>query len=108
MQLGLLDARHIAGDLAVTTSLRTTVARRLAQPGPETPSRPAGAVRGKRRTPGRSAVPILEPDLKGGPRRNCGDATALRAVAAYWLADAPPREGLADARPAPRRRDALH
>src|SRR5690606_35169199 len=50
---------------------------------------------------------LLEPDLKEA-RGGLRDATALRAVAASWLADAP-REGLADAR---RRlldvRDALH
>ncbi|GAA3081663.1 hypothetical protein GCM10020254_27560 [Streptomyces goshikiensis] len=50
---------------------------------------------------------LLEPDLKEA-RGGLRDATALRAVAASWLADAP-REGLAEAR---RRlldtRDALH
>ncbi|CAM5693325.1 Bifunctional uridylyltransferase/uridylyl-removing enzyme OS=Streptomyces antimycoticus OX=68175 GN=glnD PE=3 SV=1 [Streptomyces antimycoticus] len=50
---------------------------------------------------------LLEPDLKEA-RGGLRDATALRAIAASWLADAP-REGLDDAR---RRlldaRDALH
>ena len=50
---------------------------------------------------------LLEPDLKEA-RGGLRDATALRAVAASWLADAP-REGLADARRSLLDvRDALH
>ncbi|WP_448318021.1 [protein-PII] uridylyltransferase, partial [Streptomyces sp. CO7] len=95
VQLGLLDARHLAGDLTLTTGLRTAVladwrnqaARRL----PEL--RDLCAERADRAGELRF---LLEPDLKeahGGLR----DATALRAVAASWLADAP-REGLDAAR----------
>ena len=101
VQLGLLDARHIAGDLGLTASLRTAV---LADWRNQAPKRlpelqELCAERAERQG---ELQYLLEP--RGGLR----DATALRAVAASWLADAP-REGLADAR---RRlldvRDALH
>ncbi|WP_030612759.1 [protein-PII] uridylyltransferase [Streptomyces achromogenes] len=106
VQLGLLDARHLAGDTTLTAGLRTAVltdwrnqaAKRL----PEL--RELCAERAARQGELRY---LLEPDLKEA-RGGLRDATALRAVAASWLADAP-REGLADAR---RRlldvRDALH
>ncbi|MFF9674906.1 [protein-PII] uridylyltransferase [Streptomyces eurythermus] len=106
VQLGLLDARHLAGDSTLTAGLRTAVltdwrnqaAKRL----PEL--RELCAERAARQGELRY---LLEPDLKEA-RGGLRDATALRAVAASWLADAP-REGLADAR---RRlldvRDALH
>ncbi|MEV2216573.1 [protein-PII] uridylyltransferase [Streptomyces sp. NPDC050997] len=105
-QLGLLDARHLAGDLGLTAGLRTAV---LADWRNQAPKRlpelqELCAERAERQG---ELQYLLEPDLKeaqGGLR----DATALRAVAASWLADAP-REGLDDAR---RRlldvRDALH
>ncbi|MGC9379248.1 [protein-PII] uridylyltransferase [Streptomyces sp. MH13] len=106
VQLGLLDARHLAGDPGLTASLRTTVLadwrNQAAERLPEL--RDLCAERAERHG---ELQFLLEPDLKeaGGGLR---DATALRAVAASWLADAP-REGLADAR---RRlldvRDALH
>ncbi|MFI8826473.1 [protein-PII] uridylyltransferase [Streptomyces sp. NPDC053431] len=106
VQLGLLDARAVAGDSGLVAALRTTVltdwrnqaTRRL----PE-----LHALCRERAERSGELQYLLEPDLKeahGGLR----DAQALRAVAASWLADAP-REGLSDAR---RRlldaRDALH
>ncbi|WP_039933752.1 [protein-PII] uridylyltransferase [Streptomyces viridochromogenes] len=106
VQLGLLDARHIAGDLGLTAGLRTAV---LADWRNQAPKRlpelqELCAERGERQG---ELQYLLEPDLKEA-RGGLRDATALRAVAASWLADAP-REGLADAR---RRlldvRDALH
>lgn len=106
VQLGLLDARHIAGDLGLTAALRTAV---LADWRNQAPKRLPGlqelcAERAERQG---ELQYLLEPDLKEA-RGGLRDATALRAVAASWLADAP-REGLADAR---RRlldvRDALH
>ncbi|MET9392479.1 [protein-PII] uridylyltransferase [Streptomyces sp. NPDC006624] len=106
VQLGLLDARHLAGDLGLTASLRTTV---LADWRNQAPKRlpelqELCAERAERQG---ELQYLLEPDLKEA-RGGLRDATALRAVAASWLADAP-REGLADAR---RRlldvRDALH
>ncbi|MFE9410883.1 [protein-PII] uridylyltransferase [Streptomyces sp. NPDC006704] len=106
VQLGLLDARHVAGDLALTSALRTTVladwrdtaARRL----PELDE----LCRERARRQGELQY-LLEGDLKEA-RGGLRDATALRAVAASWLADAP-RQGLVEAG---RRlldvRDALH
>ncbi|MCF3963208.1 nucleotidyltransferase domain-containing protein, partial [Streptomyces fuscigenes] len=104
--LGLLDARPVAGDAALATALRTTVladwrnhaVRRL----PELAElcRERGERHGELRF-------LLEGDLKES-RGGLRDATALRAVAASWLADAP-REGLAGARTALLDvRDALH
>ncbi|MFI9730672.1 [protein-PII] uridylyltransferase [Streptomyces sp. NPDC052092] len=95
VQLGLLDARHVAGDLGLTTALRTTV---LADWRNQAPKRlPALRELCEERAERQGELQyLLEPDLKeahGGLR----DATALRAVAASWLADAP-REGLAEAR----------
>ncbi|MEU2899969.1 [protein-PII] uridylyltransferase [Streptomyces sp. NPDC001273] len=106
VQLGLLDARHIAGDLGLTTALRTAV---LADWRNQAPKRlPALREMCEERAARTGELQyLLEPDLKEA-RGGLRDVTALRAVAASWLADAP-REGLADAR---RRlldvRDALH
>ncbi|MER5428787.1 [protein-PII] uridylyltransferase [Streptomyces sp. NPDC002588] len=106
VQLGLLDARHLAGDLGLTAGLRTAV---LADWRNQAPKRlpelqELCAERAERQG---ELQFLLEPDLKEA-RGGLRDATALRAVAASWLADAP-REGLDDAR---RRlldvRDALH
>jgi [protein-PII] uridylyltransferase len=106
VQLGLLDARHIAGDLGLTAGLRTAV---LADWRNQAPKRlpelqELCAERAERQG---ELQYLLEPDLKEA-RGGLRDATALRAVAASWLADAP-REGLSDAR---RRlldvRDSLH
>ncbi|WP_128977496.1 [protein-PII] uridylyltransferase [Streptomyces roseicoloratus] len=106
VQLGLLDARPVAGDPALVAALRTTVladwrnqaVRRL----PE-----LDALCRERAERSGELPYLLEPDLKEA-RGGLRDAQALRAVAASWLADAP-REGLDDAR---RRlldaRDALH
>ncbi|MES4889045.1 [protein-PII] uridylyltransferase [Streptomyces sp. NPDC096012] len=105
-QLGLLDARHLAGDLGLTAALRTTVLAdwRNAAPRRLPELQELCADRAQRQG---ELQYLLEPDLKEA-RGGLRDATALRAVAASWLADAP-REGLADAR---RRlldvRDALH
>ncbi|MEU5631352.1 [protein-PII] uridylyltransferase [Streptomyces rishiriensis] len=106
VQLGLLDARHLAGDLGLTAGLRTSV---LADWRNQAPRRlpelqELCAERAERQG---ELQYLLEPDLKEA-RGGLRDATALRAVAASWLADAP-REGLDGAR---RRlldvRDALH
>jgi [protein-PII] uridylyltransferase len=105
-QLGLLDARHVAGDLGMVAGLRTAVladwrnsaAKRL--PELDELCRERAERRGELRF-------LLEPDLKEA-RGGLRDATALRAVAASWLADAP-REGLTDARRTLLdTRDALH
>ncbi|KOX38181.1 protein-PII uridylyltransferase [Streptomyces sp. NRRL F-4707] len=106
VHLGLLDARHLAGDLGLTAALRTTALADWRNQAPRRlpELRDLCAERAERQGELRF---LLEPDLKEA-RGGLRDATALRAVAASWLADAP-REGLADAR---RRlldvRDALH
>ncbi|MFE4085298.1 [protein-PII] uridylyltransferase [Streptomyces sp. YIM B13502] len=106
VQLGLLDARHIAGDLGLTTALRTTV---LADWRNQAPKRlPALRELCEERAARQGELQyLLEPDLKEA-RGGLRDVTALRAVAASWLADAP-REGLAEARSGLLDvRDALH
>nr|WP_321167352.1 [protein-PII] uridylyltransferase [Streptomyces clavuligerus] len=104
--LGLLDARPVAGDLAQVAGLRTAVLadwrdqaqRRL--PELHDLCRERAERQGELRF-------LLEPDLKEA-RGGLRDTTALRAVAASWLADAP-REGLAEARRTLLdTRDALH
>ncbi|WP_200262837.1 [protein-PII] uridylyltransferase [Streptomyces sp. HSG2] len=95
VHLGLLDARHIAGDLGLTAALRTTVladwrnhaTRRLPELREMCSER--AARQGELRF-------LLEPDLKES-RGGLRDTTALRAVAASWVADAP-RRGLGEAR----------
>lgn len=106
VHLGLLDARPVAGDAGLLAGLRTSVladwrnqaAKRLPQ---------LHALCRERADRAGELRFLLEPDLKEA-RGGLRDVTALRAVAASWLADAP-REGLGDAR---RRlldaRDALH
>ncbi|HET7530206.1 MAG TPA: [protein-PII] uridylyltransferase, partial [Mycobacteriales bacterium] len=85
--LGLLDARHVAGDATLTQELRDgalaawrrDARRRL----PEL--REQVAVRAERH--GELSF-LLEPDLKEA-RGGLRDAHAIRAVAAAWVADAP-------------------
>ncbi|WP_424211565.1 [protein-PII] uridylyltransferase [Streptomyces sp. BI20] len=104
--LGLLDARPVAGDHTAVTALRSRILtdwrNRAAARLPEL--RELCRERADRAGELRF---LLEPDLKEA-RGGLRDLTALRAVAASWLADAP-RTGLERAR---RRlldtRDALH
>ncbi|MET9222792.1 [protein-PII] uridylyltransferase [Streptomyces sp. NPDC003300] len=106
VQLGLLDARHIAGDSALTAALRSSV---LADWRNQAPKRlPALHEMCQERAERQGELSyLLEPDLKEA-RGGLRDATALRAVAASWLADAP-REGLEEARTTLLdTRDALH
>ncbi len=106
VHLGLLDARHLAGDPGLTAALRGAAlgdwragaARRL----PELRE----SVRRRAERHGDLAH-LLEPDLKEA-RGGLRDATVLCAVAASWIADAP-REGLERARAdLLDARDALH
>jgi [protein-PII] uridylyltransferase len=94
--LGLLDARHLAGDPEVSVALaernlkqwRRDAARRL----PELHE----AVRERAERSGELAY-LLEPDLVeafGGLR----DALVLRAVAASWVADWPRSTGIEESR----------
>ncbi|MFJ1971585.1 [protein-PII] uridylyltransferase [Streptomyces sp. NPDC087903] len=106
VQLGLLDARHLAGDLGLTAGLRTAVLADWRNQAPRRLPELHELCTERAERQGELQY-LLEPDLKEA-RGGLRDATALRAVAASWLADAP-REGLDDAR---RRlldvRDALH
>ncbi|WP_327373922.1 [protein-PII] uridylyltransferase [Streptomyces sp. NBC_01216] len=106
VQLGLLDARHIAGDLGLVTALRTTVLADWRNQAPGRLPELDALCRERAERMGELQF-LLEPDLKEA-RGGLRDAQVLRAVAASWLADAP-REGLDAAR---RRlldaRDALH
>ncbi|MFJ9682995.1 [protein-PII] uridylyltransferase [Streptomyces sp. NPDC101194] len=106
VQLGLLDARPVAGDLGLVATLRTAIladwrnqaAKRL--PALDELCRERAERQGELQF-------LLEPDLKEA-RGGLRDLTALRAVAASWVADAP-REGLAEARRVLLdARDALH
>ena len=106
VQLGLLDARHLAGDASLTSGLRSAV---LADWRNQAPARlPALHEMCQERAERQGELSyLLEPDLKEA-RGGLRDATALRAVAASWLADAP-REGLEQARTRLLdTRDALH
>ncbi|MEU9761610.1 [protein-PII] uridylyltransferase [Streptomyces sp. NPDC047985] len=106
VQLGLLDARPVAGDLGLVAALRTAI---LADWRNQAPGRlPALAELCRARAERHGELRfLLEPDLKES-RGGLRDLTALRAVAASWVADAP-REGLAEARRALLDiRDALH
>ncbi|MFE8010130.1 [protein-PII] uridylyltransferase [Streptomyces sp. NPDC057418] len=106
VQLGLLDARPVAGDLGMVAGLRTAI---LADWRNQAPARlPALDELCRERAERMGELQfLLEPDLKEA-RGGLRDATALRAVAASWVADAP-REGLAEARRTLLdARDALH
>ncbi|MFH9353232.1 [protein-PII] uridylyltransferase [Kitasatospora sp. NPDC017646] len=105
-QLGLLDARHLAGDGALTSALRSAVLTdwRASAPARLPELRELGRERAERH--GELSF-LLEPDLKEA-RGGLRDLVALDAVAATWLADAP-RDGLdAAALRLADVRDALH
>ncbi|WP_327681024.1 [protein-PII] uridylyltransferase [Kitasatospora sp. NBC_00458] len=105
-QLGLLDARHVAGDPALTAALRSAVLAdwRASAPKRLPELRELGRERAERH--GELSF-LLEPDLKEA-RGGLRDVVALNAVAATWLADAP-RDGLdAAALRLADVRDALH
>ncbi|MEV5942697.1 [protein-PII] uridylyltransferase [Streptomyces sp. NPDC051994] len=95
VQLGLLDARHVAGDLAMTAALRSAVLADWRNLAPKRLPELDELCRERAERQGELQY-LLEGDLKEA-RGGLRDATALRAVAASWLADAP-REGLGEAR----------
>ncbi|MFI5805445.1 [protein-PII] uridylyltransferase [Streptomyces sp. NPDC051561] len=95
VQLGLLDARHLVGDLGLTTALRATVLADWRNQAPKRLPELRELCLDRAERSGELQY-LLEPDLKEA-RGGLRDATALRAVAASWIADAP-REGLAEAR----------
>jgi [protein-PII] uridylyltransferase len=87
--LGLLDARHIAGDDELTTRLRAKVLadwRRDARR--RLPELRAAVV--KRAEKFGELAFLLEPDLKEA-RGGLRDVHGIAAVAAAWMADAPPQ-----------------
>lgn len=95
VQLGLLDARHLAGDPELTGALRGTALADWREQAPKRLPELREISRERADRQGELQY-LLEPDLKEA-RGGLRDATALRAVAASWLADAP-REGLEAAR----------
>ncbi|MEY9935715.1 [protein-PII] uridylyltransferase [Streptacidiphilus sp. MAP5-3] len=105
-QLGLLDARHIAGDAELTAQLRSTVLADWRATAPKRLPELHRLCRERAERQGELAF-LLEPDLKEA-RGGLRDVTALGAVAASWIADAP-RAGLSEAAGRLRDvRDALH
>ncbi|OKJ07343.1 [protein-PII] uridylyltransferase [Kitasatospora sp. CB01950] len=104
--LGLLDARHLAGDARLTAALRTRVLADWRAAAPVRLPDLHALVRARAERHGEASF-LLEPDLKEA-RGGLRDLVALDAVAASWLADAP-RDGLdAAARTLADVRDALH
>src|ERR1700691_4648222 len=85
--LGLLSARHVAGDAELTERLRAGALTdwRGGAPPPRGELREAGAERAKMY--GELAF-LLEPDLKEA-RGGLRDVYAIQAVAAAWVAPAP-------------------
>ncbi|MEU3135791.1 [protein-PII] uridylyltransferase [Streptomyces sp. NPDC006854] len=106
VQLGLLDARPVAGDLGLAAGLRTAILADWRNQAPKRLRALHELCRERAERTGELQF-LLEPDLKEA-RGGLRDATALRAVAASWVADAP-REGLDRARRTLLdARDALH
>ncbi|WP_371626158.1 [protein-PII] uridylyltransferase [Streptomyces sp. NBC_01116] len=106
VQLGLLDARPVAGDLGLVASLRTGILADWRNQAPRRLPALHELCRERAERTGELQF-LLEPDLKEA-RGGLRDAIALRAVAASWVADAP-REGLVEARRTLLdARDALH
>ena len=85
--LGLLDARHVAGDPALTAELRETVYVRWRRDARRRLEELAEAARDRWDASGELAF-LLEPDLKES-RGGLRDVHALHAVAASWLVDVP-------------------
>ncbi|MEU3068191.1 [protein-PII] uridylyltransferase [Streptomyces sp. NPDC006906] len=106
VQLGLLDARPVAGDLGLAAGLRTAILADWRNQAPKRLPALHELCRERAERTGELQF-LLEPDIKEA-RGGLRDATALRAVAASWVADAP-REGLDRARRTLLdARDALH
>ncbi|MFD8547881.1 [protein-PII] uridylyltransferase [Streptomyces sp. NPDC059649] len=106
VQLGLLDARHLAGDAELSAQLRSAAYADWRESAPKRLPELHALCQERAERQGELQY-LLEPDLKEA-RGGLRDATALRAVAASWLADAP-RGGLEAARTLLLdTRDALH
>ncbi|HEX4654913.1 MAG TPA: [protein-PII] uridylyltransferase, partial [Mycobacteriales bacterium] len=85
--LGLLDARHIAGDPDLTAQLREAIYARWRRDARRRLEELAEATRDRWEKNGELAF-LLEPDLKES-RGGLRDVHALHAVAATWLVDVP-------------------
>ncbi|MFE7134891.1 [protein-PII] uridylyltransferase [Streptomyces sp. NPDC057638] len=106
VHLGLLDARPLAGDRALVTAVRGAVLADWRNQAPRRLPELHALCRERAERQGELRF-LLEPDVKEA-RGGLRDITALRAVAASWVADAP-RAGLAEARRTLLdTRDALH
>jgi [protein-PII] uridylyltransferase len=91
VQLGLLDARHLAGDPGLTATLRSSVLADWRSAAASRLPELHALCRERAERHGELSF-LLEPDLKEA-RGGLRDLTALDAVAASWIADAP-RAGL--------------
>ena len=83
--LGLLDARHVAGDETLTAALRESVFVRWRRDARRRLDELGEATRDRWERSGELAF-LLEPDLKDS-RGGLRDVHALHAVAASWLVD---------------------
>ena len=85
--MGLLDARHIAGDPTMTAELITQMRTRWRAKAASRLPELAEVVAERARAHGEVAF-LLEPDLKES-RGGLRDITAVRALATAWVADPP-------------------
>ena len=90
VQTGLLDIRHIVGDAELTAGLRTSMFTAWRAGAVKRLPELLESCHERAERHGELAF-LLEPDLKEA-RGGLRDATALRAVAASWIADAPHAE----------------
>ena len=85
--LGLLDARHVAGDAELTAEVLRRLRQQWRRRAPSALGDLTRAVHDRHRRVGEVAF-LLEPDLKEG-RGGLRDMAAMRAAAAAWAVDAP-------------------
>lgn len=85
--LGLLDMRHVAGDIGLTEQLRSTVLADWRSAATSRLPELRESAGDRDRENGELAF-LLEPDLKES-RGGLRDLVMLRAVAASWVADVP-------------------
>lgn len=85
--LGLLDARHVAGDASLTEALREQVYSAWRKDSRRRLPELVAAVAERAERMGELAF-LLEPDLKEA-RGGIRDVHAITAIAAAWVADAP-------------------
>ncbi|KEZ38014.1 [protein-PII] uridylyltransferase [Frankia sp. B2] len=91
--LGLLDARHVAGDATLATQLAQRARARWRSHAPKRLPELAEAVAERATRLGEVAF-LLEPDLKES-RGGLRDVHALHALAAAWVAESPPARVIA-------------